>query len=585
MITPMIHATLICREEDVSNLLTSLRDFAGLHLKLTPQENQGVDDRSEELKGIRKLIQKLELIPDVVDQDFEGDAEAMLAHCQHLFEVVERAKAVDRKLIHEEHSWAPFGNVHLETLAALKQQNVNVAFFRAAVSPVDIPEGCIWLTADPGFGVAVSLNDLSQIETPALDMPRRGLRRIAVLRQHVKRILENAEKELATAAGQLSHLQEFADQKADELDFLKAEAGMAGSESLAWIEGFVPAKDLPELEAKAALWGAALHSREPELEDPTPTLLKQSNFVSWIQPVFSFLGVTPGYNEVDVGWSFLIFLSIFSGMIIGDAGYGLVLILMVLGLNLTKPGTRGKFANLLYLMGGATVIWGLLTGNFFGTLDIPAVFPSLSPTEDPKATMNVCFLMGAGHLTLAHLWNLWNKRKSLQALAEIGWIGSTWTMYCVTGKMVLGWEKIPDFTTPLFWGSMALIIIFMTPPKAFKDQWVDHMMLPLSFVNNFVDVVSYVRLYAVGMATYALASSFNSMILGGNAERGVIASGVMMIVLILGHGLNFILAGMGVLVHGIRLNTLEFSSHLGLTWSGIPYAPFQRRNPKSEIEG
>jgi V/A-type H+-transporting ATPase subunit I len=149
-------------------------------------------------------------------------------------------------------------------------------------------------------------------------------------------------------------------------------------------------------------------------------------------------------------------------------------------------------------------------------------------------------------------------------------------MYAVTGQMVLGWDSLPSFIAPLFIISVALIVLFMTPPRKFKEAWVDHMMLPLSFVNNFVDVVSYVRLYAVGMATFALASSFNTMILDGTADRGLVANGVMMCILVLGHALNFILAGMGVMVHGIRLNTLEFASHLGLTWSGIPYKPFKK---------
>jgi V/A-type H+-transporting ATPase subunit I len=192
--------------------------------------------------------------------------------------------------------------------------------------------------------------------------------------------------------------------------------------------------------------------------------------------------------------------------------------------------------------------------------------------------MRLCFLLGASHLTLAHLWNLWRKRKSLQALAELGWIGSTWCMYFITGMMVLK-ETLPTWVTPVFAASATLIVVFMTPLNKIKTEWVQHMMLPLSFVNNFVDVVSYVRLYAVGMAGLALAQSFNSMILGDSDGRSWIVSGIMMIVLVLMHGLNFILAGLGVMVHGIRLNTLEFASHIGLTWSGIPYKPFSHRQP------
>ncbi|MDF3128315.1 V-type ATPase 116kDa subunit family protein [Kiritimatiellaeota bacterium B1221] len=578
MITPMTHATLVCLKQDAPDLLDALRNFAGMHLKLIPNQHHDILELEEEIKECNRFIQKLETIEEPVQNAASESPEAMVAHCGRLYQILSRAQTLDQKLLKEEHSWAPFGTVKTETLSALKEQGLSVEFYRAAVSPVDLPAQSAWLTADPGFGVAVSSESLEQVETASLKMPVRTPQRIQQLRTHIAKIQQASHEELARVAGSLPEIKRFIDQKADQLDFLKAKAGMGDEQELAWIEGFIPSEKLSELEQQASKWNAALQTREPVLEDPTPTLLKQSNFVSWIQPIFNFLGVTPGYNEVDVGWSFLIFLSIFSGMIIGDAGYGFVLLLTVLGINLWKPASRGKFANLLYLMGGATVIWGLLTGNIFGIMDIPAIFPSLSPIADPKATMNVCFIMGAGHLTLAHLWNLWNKRKSLQALAEFGWIGSTWTMYCVTGQMVLGWEALPAFTGPLFITSMALIIIFMTPPKAFKEQWVDHMMLPLSFVNNFVDVVSYVRLYAVGMATFALASSFNSMILAGSSERNLLANGVMMIVLILGHGLNFILAGMGVLVHGIRLNTLEFSSHLGLTWSGIPYTPFKKRD-------
>jgi V/A-type H+-transporting ATPase subunit I len=302
--------------------------------------------------------------------------------------------------------------------------------------------------------------------------------------------------------------------------------------------------------------------------------------------VFNFLGVTPGYREVDVGWSFLIFLSIFSGMIIGDAGYGLLLMFGVLGLNLWKPASRGKFANLLFLMGGTTTVWGLLTGNIFGIANLPPALAalridSLADVSNPKPVMQVCFVMGAVHLSLAHGWNLLRNLRTPRALAELGWIGSTWTMYAVSGLMVLGWESLPGFVLPMFGVSVLLIVLFMTPPAEFKGKWVDHMMLPLSFVNNFVDVVSYVRLYAVGMATFALATSFNSMILDGMGERNWLANGLMLVILVLGHALNFILAGMGVMVHGIRLNTLEFASHMGLTWSGIPYTPFRKHGPET----
>jgi V/A-type H+-transporting ATPase subunit I len=580
----MRHVTLICRDEDSPALLEELRSFGAVHLHLPHRGNQDIEEVTERVSDTSGVLQKLSRI-EASDSPAEGSPEDLVSRCQTLAAQEREIGVVKAKLYREARMWEPFGNIQPELVRDLQRQGLEVAFYRTPDLPVDLPPGTAWLTADPGFGVAVSTESLAEVLTPALNMPVRGPDRIRELTASLDKIQSAFDATFASIAARISDIESYEALLRDELDYLKAHAGMGSEESLAWIEGFIPEEQSTEIETLAAQWGAAVSTREPREEEPTPTLLKQNAFVSWIQPVFSFLGVTPGYNEVDVGWSFLIFLSLFSGMILGDAGYGVILLITVGLLNAFKPATRGKFANLLYLMGGATVLWGILTGNLFGMEKLPAVLDavkidSLADTSNPVPIMNLCFVLGAFHLTLAHGWNLVRNIRSLKALAELGWIGSTWTMYCISGQMVLGWESIPSFVMPGFLVSVALIVLFMTPPAKFKEQWVDHMMLPLSFVNNFVDVVSYVRLYAVGMATFALASSFNAMILEGNAERGLIASVLMILILILGHALNFVLAGMGVMVHGIRLNTLEFASHLGLSWSGIPYSPFRKRGAK-----
>jgi V/A-type H+-transporting ATPase subunit I len=99
-------------------------------------------------------------------------------------------------------------------------------------------------------------------------------------------------------------------------------------------------------------------------------------------------------------------------------------------------------------------------------------------------------------------------------------------------------------------------------------------MLPLSIVSAFVDVVSYVRLFAVGMAALAVAQSFNGMAHAVGLNR-VWALPLSAAILLIGHGLNIALSALGVLVHGVRLNTLEFSLHKNMQWSGAPYAPFK----------
>lgn len=580
MITPMQHVTLLCRQEDTDALLSGLRDAGVVHLNLTRHLNHDLERHEESLKSTEKTIQKLEQLPPSDTPPEEEEPAEIVREILCRDQEIKDIAVVEAKLQREQKLWEPFGNINTQTLAALKAGGLHIGFYRAPGTAPVCPAEVTWIPAREGFGIALSTEPLPELEAEAVQLPVRGPATLEHRLAHLTDMTRRHRLAIARHTASLNALRAYRDELADLCAYERAHLGMDSEGEIRWITGFAPAARMTAVQQVAESTGTALFGRTPEETDPTPTLLEQNSVVSWIQPVFSFLGVTPGYNEVDVGWSFLLFLTLFSGMIIGDAGYGLILLLIVGLLNLFKPATRGKFANLLYCMGGATVIWGLLTGNIFGIESLPPALdrlkiPALADTQNPMPLMRVCFLLGAGHLTLAHTWNLWRKRASLTALADLGWIGSTWTMYFVTGMMVLG-EDLPAWVTPLFIVSVILILLFMTPPKKLKEEWVQHMMLPLSFVNNFVDVVSYVRLYAVGMATFALASSFNTMIFGAGAERGILATGIMLIILLLGHALNFILAGMGIMVHGIRLNTLEFASHMGLTWSGIPYTPFQR---------
>jgi len=181
-------------------------------------------------------------------------------------------------------------------------------------------------------------------------------------------------------------------------------------------------------------------------------------------------------------------------------------------------------------------------------------------------------MIGAVHLSLAHLWNIVRDPRSLQSIAQFGWLCTTWTMYFVALKMVLGLPA-PGFTLPLFLTGVVCIVLFMTPVRQLKGEWFNHAMLPLSLVSNFVDVVSYIRLFAVGTASFAVANNFNAALtpMFGQWMSGVAAA----LFLVVAHGLNIILCLMGVMVHGVRLNTLEFSGHVGMQWTGIPFRPFR----------
>jgi len=194
--------------------------------------------------------------------------------------------------------------------------------------------------------------------------------------------------------------------------------------------------------------------------------------------------------------------------------------------------------------------------------------------------MFICFAIGTLHLTLAHGWNLIRKINSWAALTDLGWLCSTWALFSVVLQMVL-YMKLPAWIVatqmPLLGTGILLIVISLILTKSYFGL----VTLVLDIINNFVDIISYVRLYAVGAASLAIAQAFNGMAMDiGFSGIGSIGAAL---ILFAGHGLNIILGAMGVMVHGIRLNTLEFSGHAGVEWAGTRFNPFSKRAEKEEF--
>ena len=187
--------------------------------------------------------------------------------------------------------------------------------------------------------------------------------------------------------------------------------------------------------------------------------------------------------------------------------------------------------------------------------------------------MKLCFFIGAIHLTIAHSLNARRSIRTLNALAQLGWIAIIWGLFFIAGKLVLS-NALPGFTTPLLLTGLALVLLFENyqKRKLMKGALITLANLPLGAISAFSDIVSYLRLFAVGFASYIVAASFNQM--ASEMANGIIGTILAALVLFVGHSVNIVLALMAVVVHGIRLNMLEFSGHLNMQWSGKLYQPF-----------
>lgn len=386
-----------------------------------------------------------------------------------------------------------------------------------------------------------------------------------------------------------------------------------GKHALAWLSGFVPATDLPRLAECAKKENWALLSAEPAPDEEVPTKLKNNKLISLIYPLSDFLDTVPGYREHDISGWFLLFFAVFFGMIFGDAGYGSLMLIMALCAALFSVLKRKKVKpeiGLLFILGLSTVVWGSVTCSWFGIpVDkLPAFLVSLSfeplssayaaqsPENNRRVVQNLqifCFCLALLQLSIAHLKSIVRSiaERSLKALGDTGSLFMLWGMFYVVLNMVVDKVRFPfDASIPLdifsaysiaypvgafVAGGFMLSFVFSNYEGSVKESVLASLKniisVLLGVVNVFSDIVSYIRLWAVGLAGAAISSTVNSM-------AGPFLGGFLMfaavLILAFGHGLNIILNMLSVIVHGVRLNTLEFSGHLGMSWSGFKYKPF-----------
>lgn len=360
---------------------------------------------------------------------------------------------------------------------------------------------------------------------------------------------------------------------------------------LARLSGYILAEKQADFAGLAKANGWAFISDDPAEEDAVPTAMRHNRFVQLLTPLTDFLGTVPGYREPDISLWFLLFFGIFFAMIFGDAGYGGILVILSL-IGIVKAKAKEQPAPLamqmfLYL-GVLTVIWGTATCNWFGisveyipawlkNLSVPAISNVTEESIRNANLMQFCFTLGLIQLTIGHIISIVRNIRSPQILGHIGSIAMLCGMYVVVLSLVVSAERY-QINQPVMiavGGGFALNFIFSNYQTGIGQSIVDSLKniitMFLGVVNVFADIMSYIRLWAVGLAGSAISATVNQMA-GPALGSFLIFLGVLL--LFFGHGLNYIMNVLSVIVHGVRLNTLEFSNHVGLTWAGFKYEPF-----------
>ncbi|HSJ15021.1 MAG TPA: hypothetical protein VK939_11430 [Longimicrobiales bacterium] len=602
MIVPMVRALVACQQRDRDRLLQRLHELGVLHIvPVHAPASENGDERGDQLKQLDTALQVLRAFQPHGPEPRLGAAAA--AH--EVLAIWHGGEAVRSRLdalYREAEQLRLWGDVRVEALRAVRAAGIDL---QVAIVPGRslgelrgrVIEPLDELTHHRRLVAAIDL-DLATLPPAAelVPLPERDRHALQAEAAALEKRLDHDRQRLAKLAWLAPRIADERARVAREQDWAKAvHSGLAGERVYA-VQGWLPAERAGALGAELSSSGltVALRITEPVPADRPPTLVRYRRWARPIDGLFRTLGMVPGYRELDVSAVFMVAVPLFAGMIIGDAGYGLLFALTsVLARRPLARVLARDLRILVGLFGGAALVWGALTGVWFGLTPAGLVAEGGaiallgrglgllqvvrgSENETRTLLIQICFVLGAAHLILAHARRLFALVPDPRALMELGWcivlaamLGVIWILFFGRG------EHGPLLMRAAGLGlatGLALVVGFSHPEKPIGSRigmGLAGSLLPM--LGTFSDTLSYIRLMAVGLASYYLGSTFNLLAANTAHASSWLVGGV---VLLAGHSLNIGLILIAIFAHGVRLNVLEFSSNAGVQWAGYAYAPF-----------
>lgn len=595
MIVPMKKVTLLALSSEESSVLTALRSLGVMQVEVTKGSESGRSQQLSECHDTaRRVLSALEKYrkereksgaEESPNAKVRSGAEAVEQTAQ-LFDSREKISAELASVQQRLKSLAVWGDFDRAEIDALRAKGIYVYLccgrdkaFEAAEALENADTQLITEENGRCYFVVFSTEPIADGVLPEVrlggeDNPPSLRRRETELGDELRVV----EEEISELFASIPSISKRVSQLSSELEFSRVSDSLAEHGEIVSLFGYVPAPSIPALEKAADTNGWGLLIEDPEPGDRVPTLIKTPKWVRTIEPLFGFLGIEPGYDEIDVSAGVLIFFTIFYAMIVGDAGYGLV---FLLGTLFAAWKFRGNPAavlpvRLFTLLSVATIVWGLMTSNIFGMANPSWLKWAEVPQLTDEAVKNqytqlICFTLALVQLSLGRIWKALHDGTVRSVVGNLGWVFFLLGNFILTIRLLVFPAAFPQI---MFWFYGIGLVMVAVADVNWKDV-AQVFQFPFSIINSFVDVLSYIRLFAVGLAGYYIASSFNDMGKSvfefGPAWLTVWAAAV---VILFGHVLNIALCLMSVMVHGVRLNTLEFSNHVGLTWAGSKFKPF-----------
>lgn len=605
MITPMTKLSILIYHRDYQSFLEKLRQHGVVHVhpKKTSLQDERYRTKLNSIKQVSNLIKQLEKLPAAQNPvDTELRNEALYNFIDDKFKEIESLQQQLLYLQKEDSVYGLWGKYPEKVLDDIKANNWDIRFFTVPARKYDNK----W---EEDFNAFV-INELAglryfttitpkgkdvDIEADTFTFPAMTKQEIDKKLADMNKIISDTNRYLSDVAPKaVQYLKEYVISIKEDNEFFKVSdaAEHLAEEKLMSLEGWVPT----EIQDNTIKW---LDSQEVYYEaskpvinqDNPPIKLKNNRFAR----LFEFIGdmySIPSYWEIDLTPFFAPFFVMFFGFCMGDAGYGLLMIAVVVALLLS--GKMSKMRPVMWLgffLGIGTTIMGTISGTFFGIelmkVDIPFVnsLKGFIFREDGwYSAFYFSLILGVVQIIFGMCLKVVNLTKMYgfaSSLPTIGWI------VLILGGILS--YLIAGVGLPLYIcaGVGAVLIFLLNGPftKIYSPfvnigsgLWDTYNML----TGLLGDILSYIRLFALGLSGSILGLVFNDLAMRMSGNIPVVSTIIMLLILLFGHAMNIALSGLSAFVHPMRLTFVEFYKNAGFVGGGKKYDPFRDRTHEDE---
>ena len=600
MIAKMKKLTFLVYHKEYEAFLKNLRELGLVHVTT---QAQGFAENVELQESIRlttryaaagKYLQQLMVAAQPHEGNVQKGVEALeiVERLQtELQQLAQRIQAVEKEIALLE----PWGDFNPGAIGRLRDAGYRIDFYQCSEKQfsqdwIDLYNATVINREGSKlyFVTVTPVGEEIELEVEAVKLPGSSLGDLKARRQDMlnqQEALQEQLKQLAETA--LPDLQAAQRDVQTQIEFSKVvlSSDAVADNKLMLLEGWIPVKCIDDIRNFLSTQDAYYEITDPTPDDDVPICLDNKGFFRLFEPIMR-LYMLPKYNELDLTPFFAPFFMLFFGLCLGDSGYGLFMVLAVTVYRMVakkiEPSMK-SILTLVQLLGLSTMVCGLLTGTCFGfnlyDIHVP-FFQNLKDAIylDNQQMFNLSLILGGVQIIFGMILKAANQTIQFgfkYAVATIGWLivlVSTALAFAAPAILPMGG------TVHLIFLAIGALMAYLynSPDKNIFVNFGLGLWDTYNMATGLLgDILSYVRLFALGLSGGILASVFNSLAVGMSPDNIIAGPIVMVLIFLIGHSINIFMNVLGAMVHPMRLTFVEFFKNSGYEGGGKEYKPFK----------